>query len=263
MIRVVLAGAAGKMGREVVRALDGHAEIQLVGAVSPRHAGRDVGEVAEVAHRGLPIRATLDEVMAETPADVLVDLTNPDVVLGNALSGLRHGLRVLVGSTGLGPDALAKLGDEAARRGLGVLVAPNFAIGALLMMRFAQEAARYFEHAEIVEMHHAQKLDAPSGTALVTAEAMRQSRPTFERAHPNEVEKLPGARGSDIEGIRIHSVRLPGMLAHQEVIFGGLGQVLTIRHDALSRDCYMPGVLLGVRKVLTVQGLVVGLEHVL
>ena len=263
MIRVVLAGAAGKMGREVIKALDGHPDVALVGAVSPRHAGRDVGEIAGLAHRGIEIHATLDGALASTSADVLIDLTTPEAVLGNALEALRLGLRPLIGSTGLGAEDLAQLADAAGRTGLGVLVAPNFAIGALLMMRFAQEAARYFEHAEIIELHHAQKLDAPSGTALKTAQAMRESRPSFGRAHPDEVEALAGARGADIEGIRVHSVRLPGMLAHQEVIFGGLGQVLTIRHDALSRECYMPGVLLGVRKIMTLQGLVIGLEHVL
>jgi 4-hydroxy-tetrahydrodipicolinate reductase len=258
MIKVVLAGAAGKMGREVVKALDGAPDIQLVGAVSPRHAGRDVGEVAGLAHRGLPIMATLD---ACEQGDVFVDFTNPDSVMANALEALKLGYRPLIGSTGMSQQDLATL--DRARNGLGVLVAPNFAIGALLMIRFAAEAAKYFEHAEIMEQHHHQKLDAPSGTALKTAEAMLESRPEFNRAHPDEVEKLAGARGADLKGIRVHSVRLPGMLAHQEVYFGGLGQVLTIRHDALSRECYMPGVLLGIRKVMELDGLVVGLEQVL
>lgn len=260
MIRVVLAGAAGKMGREVVKALDGAPDIQLVGAVSPRHAGRDVGEVAGLAHRGLPIVATLD---ACEPGDVFIDFTNPDSVMANALEALKLGYRPLVGSTGMSKEDLEQLERESLSRGLGTLVAPNFAIGALLMIKFAQEAAKYFDHAEIMEQHHHQKLDAPSGTALKTAEAMLASRPAFDRAHPDEVEKLAHARGGDLNGIRIHSVRLPGMLAHQEVYFGGLGQVLTIRHDALSRECYMPGVLLGIRKVMAINGLVVGLEQVL
>lgn len=262
MIRVVLAGAAGKTGREVVKAFEGQPDLALVGAVSPRHAGQDVGTVAGLAPKGLRISPSIAEAVGGG-ADVLLDLTTPDAVLGNATEGLKHGLRLLIGSTGLSARDLEHLRRETLANGLSTLVAPNFAIGALLMMRFAKEAARYFEHAEIVELHHAQKLDAPSGTALKTAQAMLAERHEFGRAHPDEVEKLDHVRGGDMDGIRIHSVRLPGMLAHQEVIFGGLGQVLTIRHDALSRECYMPGVLLGVRKVMTIQGLVVGLENVL
>ncbi|MDB5100634.1 MAG: dihydrodipicolinate reductase [Cyanobacteria bacterium RYN_339] len=260
MIRVVLAGAAGKMGREVIKALDGAEGIQLVGAVSPRHAGRDVGELAGLPRRGLAVEATLANCAR---GEVFVDFTNPDVVMANALEALKLGYRPLIGSTGMSKADLELLQRESLAHGLGTLVAPNFAIGALLMIRFAAEAAKYFEHAEIMEQHHHQKLDAPSGTALKTAEAMLASRATFERAHPDEVEKLAGARGADLDGIRIHSVRLPGMLAHQEVYFGGLGQVLTIRHDALSRECYMPGVLLGIRKLMDITGLVVGLEQVL
>jgi 4-hydroxy-tetrahydrodipicolinate reductase len=260
MIRVVLAGAAGKMGREVVKALDGAPDMKLVGAVSPRHAGHDVGEIAGLAHRGLPIVATLDN---SEQGDVFVDFTNPDSVMANAMEALKLGYRPLIGSTGMSRQDLETLDRESLGRGLGTLVAPNFAIGALLMIRFAAEAAKYFEHAEIMEQHHNQKLDAPSGTALKTAEAMLAARPAFNRAHPDEVEKLAHTRGGDLNGIRVHSVRLPGMLAHQEVYFGGLGQVLTIRHDALSRECYMPGVLLGIRKVMAINGLVVGLEQVL
>lgn len=259
MIRVVLAGSSGKMGREIVKALDGAPDMQLVGAVSPRHAG----ETIAAGGRHVTVAASVEEALHGEPADVLVDVTNPDAVLNNVLAGLRLGLRPLIGSTGLGAPELDVLGKLVDEKKLSALVAPNFAIGALLMMRFAKEAARYFEHAEIVEMHHAQKLDAPSGTALKTAAAMREERATFERAHPDEVETLAGARGGDVDGIRIHSVRLPGMLAHQEVMFGGLGQVLTIRHDALSRDCYMPGVLLGIRKLPGLSGVVVGLENVL
>ena len=260
MIRVVVAGAAGKLGREIVKGVLAQPDMRLVGGVSPRHAGVDLGDVAGLAPLGLAVVGSIGEAAA---ADVLVDVTNPHVVMGNASAALQRGMRPLIGSTGLSAEDLARLEKETVSRKLGTLVAPNFALGALLMMRFAREAAKYFEHAEIVEMHHDQKLDAPSGTALETARAMRRERPAFDRAHPDEVEKLAHVRGGDLGGIRIHSVRLPGMLAHQEVHFGGEGQVLTIRHDALSRDCYMPGVLLGIRKLMAIDGMVVGLEHLL
>jgi len=144
-----------------------------------------------------------------------------------------------------------------------VLVAPNFAIGALLLMRFAKEAARYFPHAEIIELHHNQKADAPSGTAIKTAELMLDEQDAFGVGNAPETEKLKGARGAEFGGIRIHSVRLPGLVAHQEVLFGGLGQILSIRHDSLSRESFMPGVMLAVRKAMDLQGLVYGLEHLL
>ena len=263
MIRVVLTGAAGKMGKEVVKAIGRAEGLELVGAVSPNHAGEDIGTIAGLDPLGVALTPDLDAVLAATKPDVLVDFTNPDVVKGITLTALRHGVRPVVGSTGLSPADLDEIRVLTEAQGLGTLIAPNFAIGALLMMQFAQKAAQYFDHAEIIELHHNQKLDAPSGTAVKTAEVMLQAQPAFGATNVKDTEKLAGARGGETGGIRIHSVRLPGLLAHQEVMFGGLGQVLTIKHDAMSRDCYMPGVLLGIRKVMQIQGLVYGLEHVL
>lgn len=147
--------------------------------------------------------------------------------------------------------------------GCGVFIAPNFALGAILMMQYAKEIARYFQHVDIIEYHHDNKLDAPSGTALKTAEFISRTRKPVIQGHPNEYEKIPGSRGGDIQGMHIHSVRLPGMLAHQEVIFGGLGQTLTIRHDAYTREAYMPGVMLAIRKSYRSKDFIVGLENLL
>ncbi|MNS12916.1 4-hydroxy-tetrahydrodipicolinate reductase [compost metagenome] len=263
MIRVVLAGAAGKMGKEVVKAIHGAKDIQLVGAVSPLHTGTDAGELAGIGPCGVLIESDLAALLAEARPDVMIDFTTPEAVKGNAILALEAGVRPVIGSTGLSPADLDELRALTESKGLGALVAPNFAIGALLMMEFAARAAKYFDHAEVIELHHNQKLDAPSGTAFKTVEAMAQVQSQFGVTNVPETEKLAGVRGGEVAGIRVHSVRLPGMLAHQEVLFGGLGQVLTIRHDAMSRECYMPGVLLGVREVMRLQGLTYGLEHVL
>ncbi|MEB3221043.1 MAG: 4-hydroxy-tetrahydrodipicolinate reductase [Candidatus Sericytochromatia bacterium] len=262
-IRVALTGAAGQMGREVVRAVTAAPDMALVAAVAPRHVGQDAGTVAGLPALGLPLRDDLEAALGETRPHVLVDFTRPDTVHGVAEAALAAGVRPVIGTTGLTASELGALEAAAQARGLGVLVAPNFALGAILMMRFAAEAARYFDHAEIVELHHDRKRDAPSGTALKTVEAMRADRADF---HPPAIageETLPGARGGEAAGIRVHSVRLPGLLAHQEVLLGGEGQLLTIRHDAFSRACYMPGVLLGIRRILDRTGLVHGLEHLL
>lgn len=262
-MRVLIAGAAGKMGRETIKAVHGAPDMTLVAATSRQHAGTDAGALAGLAPLGLHVREDLAAALAETTPDVMVDFTHPDAVRGNAELAIAAGVRPLIGTTGLTADDLAALESQARARGLGVLVAPNFAIGALLMMQFAAKAAQYFDHAEILELHHNQKADAPSGTALKTAEAMLAVQPRFGATNRPETESLAGARGGETSGLRIHSVRLPGLLAHQEVMLGGLGQVLTIRHDAMSRECYMPGVLLGIRKIMAVEGLVYGLEHVL
>ena len=264
MSRVVLAGAAGKMGKEVIKAIHRSTDIQLVGAVSPGSVvGTDAGELAGVGPCGVMVSSDLAATLAATQPDVMVDFTTPEAVKGNTTAALEAGVRPVIGSTGLSGADIDELRALTESKGLGTLVAPNFAIGALLMMQFAAKAAQYFDHAEVIELHHNQKLDAPSGTAFKTVEAMAAVQQQFGVTNVPETEKLEGVRGGDYGGIRIHSVRLPGLLAHQEVLFGGLGQVLTIRHDAMSRECYMPGVLLGIRQVMGLSGLTYGLEHVL
>jgi 4-hydroxy-tetrahydrodipicolinate reductase len=262
-ISVAVAGAAGKMGREVVRGICEAPDLTLVGGVDPGFAGTDCGELAGVGGRDAPVV----ERLADLPArpDVIVDFTHPSVVKENCLRALGARIRPVVGTTGMSPDDIRELATVCEQQGLGALVAPNFAIGAVLLMRFAAEAARYLEHAEIIELHHNRKADAPSGTALKTAELMRDVRAKFGSDNAAEKINLSGARGGDFDdtGIRIHSVRLPGLVAHQEVIFGGLGQTLSIRHDSLSRESFIPGVVLGIRKVVDLKNLVYGLEHLL
>jgi 4-hydroxy-tetrahydrodipicolinate reductase len=229
MIRVAVAGAAGRMGETVCAAVEGAEDMELVGRADPL------------------LGSTLEDVLPG--ADVVVDFTRPDTALGNALSCVRAGVHVVVGTTGFDPAPLLADLRSVARPADGrpqanVLIAPNFAIGAVLMMRFAAEAAKHMQRAEIVELHHDRKLDAPSGTAARTAELMA------------------AATGGELPPI--HSVRLPGLVAHQEVIFGDIGQTLTIRHDTIGRESFMPGVLLAVRKIGTLpDGLTVGLEILL
>lgn len=262
-IKVAVAGAAGKMGLEVIRALALQDDMDFVGAVDPNHDGEDIGTFVSGAPLHVPCVSSIRDLTGDMRPDVLVDFTTPAVVKSNTLMALEMGIRPVIGTTGMTTNDLQELDDLSRSKDLGVLVAPNFAIGAILLMKFAQEAARYFPNAEIIELHHNQKADAPSGTAIKTAELMLAARDRFGAGNAPETEKLAGARGADLEGIRIHSVRLPGLVAHQEVLFGGLGQTLTLRHDSLSRESFMPGVMLAIKKVLDIQGLVYGLEHVL
>jgi 4-hydroxy-tetrahydrodipicolinate reductase len=264
VIRVAVAGASGKMGREIVKAITQAPDMTLVSAVARDHAGEDAGTVAGISPLGVPILPELNQALVQGGIDVLVDVTTPQAAAGHALEALTARVRPVIGTTGLSAHEVQEIKHACENRGLGAILAPNFAIGAILMMKFAQEAAKYFAHAEILELHHNQKADAPSGTALKTAELMRESRATFGLDNAPETEKIPGARGADAPGgIHIHSIRLPGLVAHQEVIFGGLGQTLSIRHDSLNRESFMPGVLLAARKVMELDRFVYGLEHVL
>lgn len=263
-IRVAVAGASGKMGREIVKAIAQAPDMTLAAAIARRQAGEDAGVVAGMAPLGVPLVPELAQALVQGGIDVLVDVTTPQAAAGHALEALTAGVRPVIGTTGLSPHEVREIGHACELRRLGAILAPNFAIGAILMMKFAQEAAKHFAHAEILELHHNQKADAPSGTALKTAELMRESRAAFGLDNAPETEKIPGARGADAPGgIHIHSIRLPGLVAHQEVIFGGLGQTLTIRHDSLSRESFMPGVLFSVRRVMALERLVYGLEHIL
>ncbi len=253
------------MGREVARAVAAADDMELVGGVDPGHAGADVGELAGLGRLGLPAGSQLSDEIAARAPDVIVDFTTPTAVFENVLTAVRARVPVVFGTTGLGPEQLEVIRQAAEEAGVGVIHAPNFAIGAVLLMRFAEVAARFFPAVEIIELHHDRKKDAPSGTALRTAELIRAAQQGAAAATTSatEVEVVAGARGGDVHGVRIHSVRLPGLVAHQEVIFGSPGQTLTIRHDSLHRESFMPGVLLAVRRVRQVRGLVVGLEHLL
>jgi 4-hydroxy-tetrahydrodipicolinate reductase len=244
VIKVGVLGARGRMGAEVCRAVEAAEDTELVAAVD---AGDD--------------RAPL------TSADVVVDFTHPDVVMDNLRWCVENGLHTVVGTSGFGPERLDTVrGWLAARDGGNVLIGANFGIGAVLMMHFAQKAAPFFDSVEIVELHHPNKADAPSGTAFRTAELVAEARGKAGAAPPPDAttSELPGARGADVDGVRVHAVRLAGLIAHQEVLLGGHGETLTIRHDSMNRESFMPGVLLGVRNVAGLpERLTVGIEPLL
>lgn len=257
MISVLVSGAAGRMGSEVVRAVSAEDDLRLVAAVDPAHVGEQVQET-----HGLVYAGDLAEAIEATRPDVMVDFTHPSVAAGNIETALSHGVHCVVGTTGLSTQTLEELA-AGAKEGACLFVAPNFAIGAVLMMRFAAEAARFMPHVEIVELHHDRKADAPSGTALRTAALIASARHLVPEAPGRETEIVNGARGALVDDVTIHSVRLPGLVAHQEVLFGGQGQTLSIRHDSIDRTSFMPGVLLAIRNVIGRTGLIVGLEQLM
>ena len=270
-IPVLVNGAAGKMGREVIRAIAQSEDMTLVGAVdhNPQYQDRDAGELAGLSEPlEIPITNQFEPMLAfaaqEKQPAVMVDFTHPNSIYNNIRSAIAYGVRPVVGTTGLSAEQIGELADFADKASTGCLIIPNFSIGMVLLQQAAVSASQYFDHVEIIELHHNQKADAPSGTALQTAEILAEMGKPFNPAVVEETEKLPGARGSIAnEGIRIHSIRLPGLIAHQEVIFGAAGQVYTLRHDTSDRACYMPGVLLAIRKVLLLKSLIYGLEKIL
>jgi len=269
-IPVVVNGAAGKMGREVIKAIAQAPDLQLVGAVdrNPAILGKDIGEIVGCGELEVPVvndlQSTLVLATQEKQQGVMVDFTHPDSVYENVRSAIAYGIRPVVGTTGLSAEQIQDLAAFADKASTGCLIIPNFSIGMVLLQQAAIQASRYFDHVEIIELHHNQKADAPSGTAIQTAQLLAEAGKSFNPALVKETEKIPGARGSLAdEGIRIHSIRLPGLIAHQEVIFGALGQVYTLRHDTSDRSCYMPGVLLSIRKVTQLKSLVYGLEKIL
>lgn len=261
MIRVGVIGAGGRMGAEVCRAVDGADDTDLVAAVDPGAAGRSLGEVAGVGG-DLEVAGDLDA-LVDAGVEVAVDFTHPDAVADNVRWLLDHGVHAVVGTTGLSDDDLADLRERAAGSDANAFLAPNFAIGAVLLMQFAAQAAVHLPHVEVIELHHDRKADAPSGTALRTAELIAEAR-EHTPDHVGGDDAHPGARGTRHHDVTVHSVRLPGLVAHQEVVFGGEGQTLTIRHDSMDRTSFMPGVLLAVRSVGALdEPLVVGLEQLL
>ncbi|BFM39994.1 4-hydroxy-tetrahydrodipicolinate reductase [Synechocystis sp. LKSZ1] len=269
-IPVVVSGAVGKMGREVIKAVAQAPDMTLIGAVdaNPSLRGQDIGDIIGIGPLEVPVLDDLQSVLVlatqEKVQGVVVDFTHPDAVYENVRSAIAYGVRPVVGTTGLSAEQIQELADFAEKASTGCLIAPNFAIGVLLMQQAAIQASRYFDHVEIIELHHNQKADAPSGTAIKTAEMLAELGKTYNPPSVPEKETIQGARGGlGPENIPIHSVRLPGLLAHQEIIFGAPGQIYTLRHDTTDRACYMPGVLLGIRKVTQLKSLVYGLEKLL
>jgi 4-hydroxy-tetrahydrodipicolinate reductase len=243
MINVIVNGALGRMGQETVRAVLADPELSLAGQTD--------------------ITDDLVAKIKETDAQVVVDFTVPAVAMGNFENIIEAGARPVVGTTGFTEADIERLSELCLAKKTGAIIAPNFALGAILLMKFAAEASRYLSAAEIIELHHDQKEDYPSGTAVKTAQLMLSEREKFNENVNDKKANLDGARGAETGGIHIHSVRLPGLVAHQEVIFGALGQTLTIRHDSISRESFMPGVLMAVKKVVKIENLIYGLENII
>jgi 4-hydroxy-tetrahydrodipicolinate reductase len=252
VIRVGVLGARGRMGRTVCAAVTSDPECELVAAVDT-----EVGETVE----GVGVSGSPDALVA-ADAEVAVDFTHPSAVMGNIRWCLAQGIHIVVGTTGLSTGDLDEVRSLAETGSANAVVAPNFAVGAVLALRFAEQAAVWFPHAEVIELHHDGKADAPSGTALTTARRIAVARDDAPVV-PGGDAQHPGARGADVDGVRVHSVRLPGLLAHEEILFGGPGQLLTIRHDSTDRASFMPGVLLAIKAVASRQGLTEGLEALL
>ena len=253
-IKVVIAGFKGRMGQAAYHMVLEDPELELVGLIDPHAAEKDLA--------GVPVFHDKEGVLM-LEADVWIDFTVPKVAYEHTRFALEHGLAPVVGTTGFTTEEITDLIDLSREKNIGGLIAPNFAIGAVLLMQFAAQAAKYFPNVEIIELHHDKKKDAPSGTAVKTAELISQVRQPQGQGAPDEEESLPGARGANYQGMHIHSVRLPGLVAHQEVIFGSQGEGLTLRHDSYDRVSFMTGVNLGVKEVVKRHELVYGLEHLL
>lgn len=275
-IPVVVAGALGRMGAEVIKAVVAAPDCALVGAIdtTPGREGEDVGLALGLGELEVAISADFEGSLCQAGqavrqsgpggGAVLVDFTHPSVVYEHCRGAFAYGVHPVIGTTGLRPDQLADLAAFAEKASMGGAVIPNFCVGMVLLQQAAAAAARFYDYAELTELHHNRKADAPSGTCLKTAELMEELGKSFNPQQVEEHESLAGCRGGLREsGLRLHSVRLPGLVAHQEVMFGSPGETYTLRHDTIDRSAYMPGVLLAVRKVRRLGGLVYGLERLL
>ena len=257
-IKVIVHGAAGKVGQEVIRAVCGEGDMQMVGAVDMKVA-EDSLPLPD-GSSSVPFSTGLRDILDRCQADVMVDFSIARATMPAVRLATEKGINLVIGTTGFSPDDIKEIERLAAEHGIGAVMAPNFALGAVLMMHLAKIAAKYLDYAEIIELHHHLKADAPSGTAQTTARAMAAARGK-PFLHPQG--KDTASRGDQVEGVSIHSVRLPGLMAHQEVILGAPGQTLSIRHDTINRECYMPGVMLAIREVVGRKEFVYGLDKLL
>lgn len=250
-IKVAVCGSCGKMGQEVVKAVIADPQLELVAKIDLVCVGEN-------------IFGNIEDAIRSTKIDVLVDFTQPASILEHAKTCLNNGVCPVIGTTGLKDSEIEELRQLSKKKGVSCLIAPNFTTGAVLMMMFAKEAAKYFDNAEIIELHHNQKKDAPSGTAIKTAQLMSESKETFAKDNCEEIELVKGARGGNsYSDIKIHSVRMPGYIASQEVIFGASGQIFKLRHDSMDRTCYMKGVIMAIKHVMNNKQFVYGLENIL
>lgn len=262
-IKVIIAGPRGKMGSEAIKMVTNDTNLNLVACIDRKNNGKEVNDIVGFPSVNVPIFDNASDCFHSIEADVFVDLTIPEVGYDHTKSALEHNLRPVIGTTGFTEEQLTELSSIAREKKLGCIIAPNFAIGAVLMMKFSKMAANYFPDVEIIEKHHDNKLDAPSGTAKKTAELIKENRAYKIQGHPDEKETIDGSRGAEVDGMRIHSIRLPGLVAHQEVIFGGSGQTLSIKHDSFNRESFMEGIKLSIEKVMELDELVYGLENIL
>jgi len=258
-LRVIVHGAQGRMGRETMTALSRDPELEAVGAVDVTSQGDQLPLPDSTG--AIPYATSLENVLPRCQADVVVDFTNASACMAAAQTAAAHSLHFVTGTTGLSDADLESLADLSRHHEVGIIVAPNFALGAVLLNHLARIAARFFDYVDIFEAHHEAKFDAPSGTALALARAIASEK-RFTRPE-SQKETLPGTRGGDYEGVSIHSTRMPGRLAHHDVVFGAAGQTLSLRHDTLSRECFMPALMVAVKEVVKRRELVVGLEEIL
>jgi 4-hydroxy-tetrahydrodipicolinate reductase len=261
-IKVVVNGALGRMGQQVISAVAAEPALVLVGGADIKAADRDYLS-APMLTKKVPLHNNLISSIEMFHPDVVVDFTVAEAAMNAARLALKNGSNIVMGTTGLSEKDLKEINTLALEYKKGAIVAANFAIGAVILMYLAKIAAKHFDNAEIIELHHDKKVDAPSGTALATARLMSQARGKPFIYPKTEKETLKGTRGGQTDGLAIHSVRLPGLVASQEVIFGALGQTLRIRHDTISRECFMPGVILAIKEVVKRHGLVVGIDALL
>jgi len=260
-IRVVVTGACGKMGKEVIAGVRSCSDMELVGAVDICNQGKDIGVLNGCLPLGIPVTENLDKLLAALAKPVvLIDFTVKEAARKNIPVALKNGVHVVMGTTGFSQEELAEFGKLAEENNVGLFVAPNFSLGAVLMMKAASEIARYLDQVEIIEYHNDKKVDSPSGTAITTARGIKENMTAPGRT---DGVKEDQARGADYEGIRIHSVRLKSLVAHQEVLFSGCGELLTIRHDSFARVSFIPGILMAVRKVSQWSGMKYGLETIM
>lgn len=263
MTKIIIAGPRGNMGSEAVKMTVNEPSFDLAAVVDYKYDNIMMKEAEGMESLDIPVFKDLETCIEQVKPDVLIDLTNPESGKVHLKTALELGVRPVIGTTGFTDEDIQKLSALADKQNLGAVIAPNFAIGAILLMKFSQQAAKYMSDVEIIEQHHDKKLDAPSGTAMKTAQLIAEVRDEKQQGHPEETEAWEHARGAEYEGMRIHSVRLPGRVAHQEVIFGGEGQALTLRHDSMNRTSFMPGVKLAVEHVISSTGLIYGLDQLI
>jgi len=267
---VLVVGALGRMGSHVVRAVTGAADLRLVAAIDTavEAQGEDIGSRLGLGVLDVPISQDLEGnlclISQQHSGAVMVDFTHPNVVYDHTRAAIAYGVHPVIGTTGLSPEQLGDLADFSCKASVGAAVIPNFSVGMVLLQQAAVAAARFYNHAELIELHHNGKADAPSGTCIKTAELLEALGKSYNSSPLEEKESLKGSRGAQrSSGLRLHALRLPGLVAHQEVMFGAPGETYTLRHDTIDRSAYMPGVLRTIRRVATLEGLVYGLEHLL